>query len=284
MAVRLVTPYRCVRAYVPNLRSIVQHFKKFSSQDEPASYLLDEPDISEVVWPERNLGPLSSKDRRFPLPGNIGVIHEMDISQSPRVSPFAVENPLITLPASPQDRHFGVLARYLTQDPQTKFDMQDFLPEEDVPKAADMLECVAYDCPQILRKDFADLFPGRNTMVGPFTVITLAQHTENDMTMWSEEFMQGAVEICNVLSKNGFWADFIDPVSGKPFKGSHTNTTLFETDERYRKLGFQIEDLGCCKVIRHPIWGTRTFVSSLFTNAPVDHPLVMQLVNPDRDK
>ena len=31
-------------------------------------------------------------------------------------------------------------------------DMHGFLPEEPTPKASDMLECAAYDCPQILRK------------------------------------------------------------------------------------------------------------------------------------
>lgn len=30
--------------------------------------------------------------------------------------------------------------------------MHGFLPEEPTPKASDMLECAAYDCPQILRK------------------------------------------------------------------------------------------------------------------------------------
>lgn len=28
--------------------------------------------------------------------------------------------------------------------------------------------------------------------------------------------MHGAMEICNSLQKNGFWADFIDPSTGKP--------------------------------------------------------------------
>ncbi|KAK7499380.1 hypothetical protein BaRGS_00009355 [Batillaria attramentaria] len=269
-----VAPYKCVRAYLPNLRAIIQHFRKFSSQDEAStsSHYLEEPDI----------------DRRFPLPGRVGLACEAQpqLPQELEV-PDDYVDPLITLPSQPAERHFGVLAHYLNQEEQ--FTMREFMPEEETPKPSDLLECVAYDCPMILRKDFADLFPDRNTTEGPFTVITLSQHTNNDMSMWSmdvetereellDTFMHGAMEICNCLQKNGFWSDFIDPSTGKPFRGPHTNAVFFETDERYRKLGFQIDDLGCCKVIRHPVWGTHAFVSCLFTTAPVDHPIISQLV------
>ncbi|KAL8578616.1 hypothetical protein ACOMHN_007074 [Nucella lapillus] len=301
MAARQLVPYsRCVRAYLPSLQAVVQHFRTFSTEDGHSgtapSYIIDEPDITQVVWPDPALGPLCTVDRRFPLPGNIGVIRESKAQPGSSIGTDAdhsFSDPVITLPPQPEERHFGVLAHYLTHSKQ--LDIKDYVPEEPIPRPSDMMECAAYDCPQILRKDFADLFPDRNTMEGPFTVITLSQHTENDMTMWSmevesereellETFMQGAMEICRSLTENGFWADFIDPSTGKPAKGPHTNATFFETDERYRRLGFQIEDLGCCKVIRHLTWGTHAFISCLFTNAPVQHPIIAQIVHAGQDR
>ena len=64
-------------------------------------------------------------------------------------------------------------------------------------------------------------------MLGDFTVVSLCQKTTNDMSGWSEEveeeretliklYSETAKELCNVLRNNGYWADFIDPCSGKP--------------------------------------------------------------------
>ena len=156
----------------------------------------------------------------------------------------------------------------------------------------------------LILPDFAKLFPNRDVTSGQLTVVTLAQKTVNDMSGWSEAvefereeliacFIDAAKEVCSQLNQTGYWADFVDPTSGRPYLGQYTNDTMFETDERYRHLGFSIEDLGCCKVISHRQWGTHTFVGEfwkfvvycylrvnfyslfiskgcIFTNAPAD--------------
>jgi len=152
----------------------------------------------------------------------------------------------------------------------------------------DFLECCFFECPSLLRKDFNALFPEMDFSQSSFTVVTLCQKTLNDMTGWSEgvesereelleSFFDAAQSMTESLKKAGFWADFIDPSSGKPFMSAYTNATLFETDERFRHLGFEIEDLGCCKVIRHHEWGSHAYVGCVFTTAPLGHPVLDEL-------
>lgn len=75
--------------------------------------------------------------------------------------------------------------------------------------------------------DFQTLFPGSQVMTGDFTVVSLCQRSDNDMSGWSEQvevereslielYSETAKELCTVLRNSGFWADFIDPCSGKP--------------------------------------------------------------------
>ena len=41
------------------------------------------------------------------------------------------------------------------------------------------------------------------------------------------QFMHGAMEICRSLTDNGFWADFIDPATGKPVSNNQVKDSSF---------------------------------------------------------
>lgn len=157
-----------------------------------------------------------------------------------------------------------------------------------VPSSIDCLECVAHECSQLFIREFQDLFPGHSLDKG-LTIVTLSQKTINDMSAWTskveeerdlllEKFVNGAKQICLSIRSCGYWADFVDPSSGLPYFGEHTNAPFFETDDRYNQLGFEIEDLGCCKVIRHKSWGTHAYVGTLFTDAGLDLPILKNIL------
>ncbi|XP_003383150.1 PREDICTED: methylmalonic aciduria and homocystinuria type D homolog, mitochondrial-like [Amphimedon queenslandica] len=149
--------------------------------------------------------------------------------------------------------------------------------------SSENVECCLQECPSFLHDELMLLFPDVSLSVGELRILTLCERTHHDMTGWSHlieeeredllgHFIDSAKEICSRLISEGYWADFIDPSSGRAFYGPYTPHTFYETDERFRYLGFDILDLGCCKCITHPSWGSHTFVGTIFTSAPVNAP------------
>jgi len=61
--------------------------------------------------------------------------------------------------------------------------------------------------------------------------------------------MWAAQEICLRLKHAGYWADFINPFSGRPYLSPFNKPALYEADEKFRCIGFQIKEVGECKVI-----------------------------------
>uniref|UniRef100_A0A3Q3FEQ9 Metabolism of cobalamin associated Db n=1 Tax=Labrus bergylta TaxID=56723 RepID=A0A3Q3FEQ9_9LABR len=204
-----------------------------------------------TVWPDDIIGPFGPHDQRFLLPGNSGFHLHL---QGP----------------APSERHLSILT-------QVTSDLCGVL-------ISLMFHSVClWSCDVT---DFLSMFP--EAPPSQMMAVTVTQRTKNDMSSWSSEveeereemlhtFIDGAQQISLALQSEGFWADFIDPSSGLAFFGPYTNLPLFETDERYAQLGFRVDDLGCCKVIRHALWGTNVFVGTILTNAPPSSDIMRKL-------
>lgn len=282
-------------SYLPGLHVLVRRVvgaRSFSAagssgSDEPRAAITP-PDMGlRTVWPDENMGPFGPQDQRFQLPGNAGFdCHLEGTAEQKKTSAHRIIPDVLSAPSS-TERHEFIMAQFIGEFhekdgpalPQSVNTAEQYFDNSNV-------ECAVQSCPELLKKDFLSMFP--EAPPTGMMVVTVTQKTQNDMTSWCEEvdkereqlldkFVAGAKEICYALRQEGFWADFIDPSSGLAFFGSYTNNVLFETDERYRHLGFQIEDLGCCKVIRHALWGTHVFVGTVFTNAPPNSLIMKSL-------
>ncbi|XP_027445085.1 cobalamin trafficking protein CblD isoform X1 [Zalophus californianus] len=281
-------------SYLPGFCSLVKRVvnpKAFSTAGSSGS---DEshvapapPDIcSRTVWPDETMGPFGPQDQRFQLPGNIGFDCHLNGTTSQKKSQVHKTLPDILAEPLSSERHEFVMAQYVNEFQGSNAPVEQEISSAETYFENAKVECAIQTCPELLRRDFESLFPEGAT--NKLMILTITQKTKNDMTLWSEEveneremllekFINGAKEICYALRAEGYWADFIDPSSGLAFFGPYTNNTLFETDERYRHLGFSVDDLGCCKVIRHRLWGTHVVVGSIFTNATPDSHIMKKL-------
>jgi len=252
---------------------------------------------SNISWPDQRLGVVSSQtDPNFSLPGNIApnpsLIYPID-SLSPTTSQS--QHDILSAPTNKETQIHTLLNAndFIKYTPGSEVEVlstPEVLSSFPSLPSSDKLELVAHTPPLLLRRQLADLFPGLNLVDGPLTILTISLRSEYDMSTWSDEVEEEreqltehtvvmAKEICGRLKEEGYWADFIDPCSGTPHYGAHTNTTMFETDEKLRLLsGFRIEDLGCCKVISHAKFGRNVFVGCVVTNAASQSDVMENIV------
>jgi len=125
------------------------------------------------------------------------------------------------------------------------------------------------------------------------TIMSVCIRTENSMAGWNAEvqlerlekmdkFIEVAQEVAFLLIENGYFCDFIDPTTGRPWFSNKENSSadlqVLETNEHFDGLGnLEIEDLGCCKVLAHKNFGLKCFVGTLVSNCPTDHPILAKL-------
>lgn len=92
------------------------------------------------------------------------------------------------------------------------------------------------------------------------TVIIIYYISVSFFNIFMFQFLITAKKICDKLRTAGYWADFINPFSGRPYFTPSTLTELYQTHEKFRCLDFQIVEIKDCKVISNDDDSLKQFV------------------------
>lgn len=233
-----------------NLRNVyylvIRNFSKKSQTEDPYKYVKTKKNNKlekSLAWKDPNFELLASNsDFPYFLPGNIGIAW-FDKSSSLK-----------------SDHEF----------------IMEEINDKDIERN---ITCSIQQCPTVLRKTVYDLFPNRNLKSCDLSVVTISlkpnvksmrANKENETEKLAQTFIIAARSICDKLRKAGYWADFINPFSGKPYHAPGSlSSELYKSDEKFRCLDFKIFEIEHCKVISNEQDGSqRRFVGSLFTTAP----------------
>ncbi|XP_012250902.2 methylmalonic aciduria and homocystinuria type D homolog, mitochondrial isoform X2 [Athalia rosae] len=252
-------------------------YKVVKSNNEPLE------DVENTVFGANpNWELLAPRGFRFYLPGSVGP-GWLDASTTAQVETRSIvlddensiENLMQATNSRPQSQN---LEKPVNRQPDVEL--------LDASRA--VLHCTVQKCPILLRKGITELFPGCMEVNSPqLTIVTISQKPNAKTMKWSKEieteklakyFLLAASDICTKLKMVGYWADFINPFSGQPYLNPHKSGTLYETDERFRCLGFKIAQKNSCKVISIDSDQTN-FVGSLYTTAPPSTEFLQEIVN-----
>ncbi|XP_063216172.1 cobalamin trafficking protein CblD-like [Bacillus rossius redtenbacheri] len=140
------------------------------------------------------------------------------------------------------------------------------------------MECVAQECPMLLRQGVLEMFPGLASPGMQLTVVTLIQKMRGaDVEELSKQFILAARDICSKLKQAGYAADFVNPFSGRPFVGAFQNQ-VGDVPKEFACLALRINKQANCQVIMEHK-NNREFVGSLFTNAPASMLFLQEVLD-----
>lgn len=144
-------------------------------------------------------------------------------------------------------------------------------------------------CPVLLRRNLHEMFPAPEVIAenDKITLITLSQASiaAIDHEKAAINFVLAAREITSRLRLHGFWSDFLNPMSGRPFHSYHQKSLYKLNDERFRGLCMKFEEIQAsgaeenCLLISED--KSTKFSGSIFSNIPANLDLIKDLILDD---
>ncbi|KAI9152619.1 hypothetical protein H9P43_009415 [Blastocladiella emersonii ATCC 22665] len=139
-------------------------------------------------------------------------------------------------------------------------------------------------------RDLAPVFPtvdSANILVVPVlqpTVLDMVAYgrdvdAERDALL--ERFVRFASRLADRLTEKGYWCDFTDPASGYPVRSAAGSALYPDVSGCTALLRYDVMNVGCCKVVLHPDWGSKVYPATCFTTAPSEVVVAALLLDDD---
>ncbi|KAF9585775.1 hypothetical protein BGW38_000788 [Lunasporangiospora selenospora] len=147
------------------------------------------------------------------------------------------------------------------------------------------LEYSVHEAPRRMIRELATVFPEKE--LAGLHVVPTFQKCRHEMVAWDaeiarekddrlEDFICWSKALHEELEQLGYWSDMTDPASGYPSYCERGRDVYPDVEGCQMLLKYDWQNAGCCKILMHPIWGSRIYPATFFTTAPRD--ILLQVV------
>ncbi|KAH8276680.1 hypothetical protein KR044_008095 [Drosophila immigrans] len=207
-------------------------------------------DDSNLLEGEPNWELTSKRHNRFYLPNSIGPAWQGDTSTVGLMEPLA--------------------------------QLVNFFKDDNVDGAR--LEFSCCQCPTLIRDSIFELFPVRAIGQRDYAITLLTLSYEGDIEQGaakaSSPFVLAAREISDRLMSMGYWSDFLNPFSGRPYFLPRDASILYKQDSRFRGVNMRLSNYNDCVLIAPEENDKTCFSGTIFCTAPNNYPMLVELLAP----
>ncbi|KAH8344688.1 hypothetical protein KR067_003365 [Drosophila pandora] len=142
------------------------------------------------------------------------------------------------------------------------------------------LEFSCCPCPLLIRESLVELFPVRVVAQRDSLITMLILSYEGDIEQGAAKFVLAARDMCDRLLSLGYWADFLNPFSGRPYFMPRDGSILYKQDHRFRGLNMRLSQQNHCTVIAAEENDRTHFSGTIYCTAPSHYAQLVQLLVP----
>ncbi|KAG0339913.1 hypothetical protein BG000_001077 [Podila horticola] len=217
-----------------------------------------------------NLAPLSSSQQYL-------LLHSSQPSAAVTLTTELLHASLVAATASSQQSNCTV-QRQQQERPSLRSPSCVLAPRMSTSTLA-TLEYSVHACPKRMARDLTTVFPGKD--LSKLLVVPTFQKCLHEMVAWDAEiakekddrlddFIRWSKAIHKRLEQLGHWSDMTDPASGYPCYSERGRDVYPDVDGCQVLLKYDFQNAGCCKILLHPVWGSKIYPATFFTTAPAD--------------